>query len=271
MQADHILDTLILTPINISSSPLTQTSLHSSTSPQLCSLPRQHDAIWFFGDLNYRLRGTSSKYPKWSIPSFDLQKWAVPNPLQALHWILASLITAPSNILKYTSNLINPAPSNMLKRSQVLEWISDVNISSLMGYDELAHLRAHSHSSLGIFEEAPITFLPSYKLDLKSSSMPRPYSKSRLPSYCDRILYHKLTDFQLGCIYYDCISNYNLSDHHPIVGQYHFEVRKSTVKKEVVWQDVLHKRILFILNVNAYSLVLIITLLVAGFVWNTLL
>jgi hypothetical protein len=104
-QADHIIDNLILVPI-IAASPK-------------CSLPRNHDIIWLFGDLNYRLRG-------------DKKDWALNNA--------------------FFSN----QKAIMPRRSEVLEWIHDLNFSSLMGRDELAHLRAFKHSSLGSFEEGLI-------------------------------------------------------------------------------------------------------------------
>jgi hypothetical protein len=104
-QADHIIDNLILVPI-IASSPK-------------CSLPHNHDIIWLFGDLNYRLRG-------------DKKDWAI----------------------NY-SFFFNQKPL-MPRRLEVLEWIQDYNFSSLMGRDELAHLRAFKHSSLGSFEEGLI-------------------------------------------------------------------------------------------------------------------
>lgn len=108
-QADHILENLILVPIM------------SSTEPSIFSLPRYHDAVWFFGDLNYRFRG------------------------QKKNWALSSGYSLPT--IPFLSKPSLP------KRIEVLEWIRDNNIPSLMGRDELSHLRAFKFSSLGNFEE----------------------------------------------------------------------------------------------------------------------
>ena len=213
-ESQHILDQLIFYPLDKDSGgELTKVDNHS-----IC---------WFFGDLNYRLRGDSEK---WSVEKHQGTKSSPGFP----------------------------------KRSEVLEWIRDLNISSLMGRDELANLRANFHSALGKFDEAPVTFVPTYKFDIKSVESPREYSTTRLPAYCDRILFRRKpaildqVEVKVDCLYYVSVTCYNLSDHDPVIGLYRFDIVDDYLPASIqvigVWKD----RARFIYRVNAAKAIVLL-------------
>ena len=196
MESQHIIESLIFKPCN-------------GYGQGYC-FPRDHDMIWFFGDLNYRLKG-------------DKELWAIDGKKSV----------------------------ELPKRSQVLEWIRDNNINALLEHDELIHLRKHGFSLIGKFDEPPIKFLPSYKLITKSKQIPRLYSTSRLPAYCDRILYTQRTEhMNMGCLYYDRIQGYTWSDHDPVIALFHFDPAASLGRTTKEWQSLWTRRSSFLFQVN---------------------
>jgi len=83
------------------------------------------------------------------------------------------------------------------------------------------------------FKEADIKFKPTYKFSTKTNE----FSSSRIPSYCDRILYCQnyaidsniesdgIEDkVQIQPLKYDCISELNNSDHKPVYGLFELKV-----------------------------------------------
>ncbi|KAI8929003.1 Endonuclease/exonuclease/phosphatase [Entophlyctis helioformis] len=155
-------------------------------------LAGDHDALWMFGDLNYRISGTKSD---------AAARWAV------------------------DAGAVSESP----KRSRVLELVRDKNVEQLLQMDEVSVMRRHRHGTLGQLHEHAIGFLPTYKFKQtkaikKSTStgtggsggsvtvvrqpdallggmalegtavssgeaVRKEFSSKRLPAYCDRILY----------------------------------------------------------------------------------
>ena len=83
------------------------------------------------------------------------------------------------------------------------------------------------------FKEADIKFPPTYKFNTKTNE----FSSSRIPSYCDRILYNENFEISSDCesnkngnqvkilpVKYDCISELNNSDHKPVCGLFEIKV-----------------------------------------------
>mmetsp|Transcript_28682 Transcript_28682/g.38244 ORF Transcript_28682/g.38244 Transcript_28682/m.38244 type:complete len:134 (+) Transcript_28682:645-1046(+) len=65
------------------------------------------------------------------------------------------------------------------------------------------------------YEEAPITFLPTYKL----SKSERLYidKKDQAPSYCDRVLYKNNSSLEIEVLGYEALHEVYGSDHRPIL------------------------------------------------------
>ncbi|XP_032457292.1 inositol polyphosphate 5-phosphatase E isoform X2 [Nasonia vitripennis] len=125
-------------------------------------------------------------------------------------------------------------------RNDVIKWIEKTHfgrkIPVAVKEDQLNCLlnsKTHLHS----FNEAPITFPPTYKYDPKSQVIDSS-NKLRIPSYTDRILYKsrnqsKGTDNDneiyshqcIKCLAYDSARSICLSDHKPVYGMFAVEVR----------------------------------------------
>lgn len=72
------------------------------------------------------------------------------------------------------------------------------------------------------FQEGEINFPPTFKIDPKTGQ----YSVNRVPSYCDRILWHSLparVDL-VKCVQYTSLVNFKQSDHIPVFGEYELRV-----------------------------------------------
>ena len=203
MFLDHILSSLLLHSFPDPDNPLyaynfIKDSKENITKQKLISiLPQDTEVIWYFGDLNFRMKGTKTN-------------WAFgPSPTKA-HEILP-------------------------KRSEILALIEKNDIDLLLEKDELSFLRKAKQGVLSQFSEAPINFLPSYKLQtkkirkvkndppLEGSRKDREYSSKRLPAYCDRILFYSDSRHAVTSLHYTRISDYSWSDHDPVVGMYHLE------------------------------------------------
>ena len=204
-----------------------QISIEDSQPPLLREnitiLPNDTQVIWFFGDLNFRMRGSK-------------QDWAA-----------------------LGSN--KKEPQGLSTSKEIIKMIQSNRINDLVEKDELTYLRNQKRGVLAQFSEAPITFLPSYKLEIPKSlgklkqkvqdkvdadlnvldrsnpSIAREYSKKRLPAYCDRILYFSDPRHTVTSLHYTRITNYTFSDHDPVVGMYHLEQVQDATEKKLVHRD----------------------------------
>ncbi|KAK2630114.1 hypothetical protein QTJ16_000934 [Diplocarpon rosae] len=67
-------------------------------------------------------------------------------------------------------------------------------LDSLLPHDQLRHVRRKKKAFHDGWREGPITFLPTYKYDVGSTSMFDSSEKKRAPSWCDRILFRTRKD-----------------------------------------------------------------------------
>jgi hypothetical protein len=175
-ESDYILSSLQMYPLG---------------EKEMYVLPESNQVIYFFGDLNFRLKGTS---PKWSLSKKN---------------ILSEFL-----FLFQISNLLN---GKGVDHKLVMPKIVEKDVEGILEHDELLFLRRHSLGMLSLFKEPRITFLPSYKL-----APDRTYSMHRVPGYCDRILYtnsaHTITPLK-----YSRITEYTNSDHDPIIAMFLIE------------------------------------------------
>eukprot|EP01083_Nonionella_stella_P020441 56672_1 len=125
----------------------------------------QHDVVFMFGDLNYRLEFENT--------DFD----------------------------------------NVCKLSDNNKW------SDLLSRDQLSKAMENGAAFVD-FSESKIDFAPTYRFEVGTNE----YTKQRIPSYCDRILW-KLIDYgqtftKINDIVYEMQLARNMSDHKPVVGLY---------------------------------------------------
>jgi len=79
------------------------------------------------------------------------------------------------------------------------------------------------------FEEFPIQFAPTFKVTRGTTECV--YNKSRIPSYCDRILYVTAPAAHLVNLHYSSCPEVTTSDHKPVCGT--FEVEASVASQEL--------------------------------------
>ncbi|XP_051171554.1 inositol polyphosphate 5-phosphatase E isoform X1 [Leptopilina boulardi] len=130
-------------------------------------------------------------------------------------------------------------------REEVLQWISDTRFPREnpvnLHKDQLRNT-LHEGSVFRGFEEAPITFPPTYKYDPGTQNFDSS-SKQRTPAYTDRILFkgkahtrgyirrlsHESTaaqkDGTIECLIYDSVPSICTSDHKPVWGVFKTTIR----------------------------------------------
>ncbi|XP_044576650.1 inositol polyphosphate 5-phosphatase E isoform X1 [Cotesia glomerata] len=130
-------------------------------------------------------------------------------------------------------------------REEVIQWVTDTCFPSSsavsMNKDQLRSV-LNEGAVLRGFEEAPITFPPTYKYDPGTQTFDSS-SKQRAPAYTDRILYkgkghtrgyirrvsHDNTnsnkDGTIECLVYDSVPSICTSDHKPVWGVFKTTVR----------------------------------------------
>lgn len=112
-----------------------------------------------------------------------------------------------------------------MDRDTRIRWVehrvSKKDWASLAAVDQLNKERL-SGKVFANFQEAPIDFPPTFKIDPKTGQ----YSGNRVPSYCDRILWHSLPSFTdlVQCMRYQPLQEFKQSDHLPLYGEFNLKV-----------------------------------------------
>lgn len=117
---------------------------------------------------------------------------------------------------------IAPPGSDLDQRVKwVQERIDKHDWPALADADQLVRER-HGGSVFANFEEAPIAFAPTFKFDPKTGR----YAQNRVPSYCDRILWHSLPAREklVRCTKYTSLPQFRQSDHLPVFAQFELDV-----------------------------------------------
>lgn len=116
-------------------------------------------------------------------------------------------------------------------RTQKLDYvkteISKGNYGRLCRLDELAH-EMNASNVFGNFQEGKITFMPTFKTVRNTTSLE--YQDLRIPSYCDRILWHSLPLHRnhLKLKEYQAVPEISTSDHKPVYALFNLFVPKPT-------------------------------------------
>ena len=179
-----IFDTLLLYPVSGEGGP---------------RLLLDHDVLLLAGDLNYRLfdidQNSASKRYGLPVGGTGIQSQEEPGKRKRFD----------------------------MDHDRVCEWIDSGDVSRLLQFDELSYARQSLQvPPLDALQEAPISFLPTYKLVIpKSGSVGRRtrardrFSRKRVPAYTDRILY-KSVFTPVSVRQYETVEGLGFSDHQPV-------------------------------------------------------
>eukprot|EP00158_Paraphelidium_tribonemae_P005747 Partr_v1_DN27507_c0_g1_i1_m30757 putative Synaptojanin len=97
---------------------------------------------------------------------------------------------------------------------QVKAMLDTRSYSVVLKHDQLVREQSYEGGAFCDFDEAPITFAPSYKYDPGTNTFDTS-EKRRTPSWCDRVLYRH--GDPIRALKYDCIHSILTSDHKPVV------------------------------------------------------
>ncbi|WVW85734.1 hypothetical protein I302_107772 [Kwoniella bestiolae CBS 10118] len=116
------------------------------------------------------------------------------------------------------------------RRENVISSIAAGELSYLLEHDQLRkEMRSNHAFRLRSFEEAPITFEPTYKYNPGTNDYDSS-EKRRIPAWCDRILYRKSPHIKpLNYRRYEP----TVSDHRPISGGYQITLKSADSLKEM--------------------------------------
>ncbi|KWU44937.1 DNase I-like protein [Rhodotorula sp. JG-1b] len=125
-----------------------------------------------------------------------------------------------------------------LPRQEVLDKLdsSPNAIEELLQHDELTVLKKQDpHFRLRDFEEAKITFPPTYKYDHFTDRYDTS-EKQRTPSWCDRILWRTDKEKDVKCLFYRQFDA-DMSDHKPVGAGYVVRTRKvNSLKRQQAYE-----------------------------------
>lgn len=124
------------------------------------------------------------------------------------------------------------------RREAAIAAVNQGQLELLLAHDQLLKEMNHNRGfRLRSFNEAPITFPPTYKYDRRSSVYDTS-EKSRVPAWCDRILYRSRNESRVQTQHYKRYEA-NVSDHRPISAGFTVTVKsvdleaRSAVKSEL--------------------------------------
>lgn len=112
--------------------------------------------------------------------------------------------------------------------SQNQQQADDV-LKSLFAYDEFSQFKRNSEY-LNFYGEGPVTFLPTYKYDVRSDSYDTS-KKQRTPAWCDRIFLWADETLKVEQKFYGRKEIMD-SDHRPVVSYFVLEVRRVDAQKK---------------------------------------
>ncbi|OJD26493.1 hypothetical protein ACJ73_02133 [Blastomyces percursus] len=122
-----------------------------------------------------------------------------------------------------------------MPRNTVIEAVKAHNLPKLLDRDQLlASRRKNPGFRLRSFNEAPITFAPTYKYDVGSDQYDSS-EKKRSPAWCDRLLYRGVGRIkQLEYRRHEV----KVSDHRPVSGLFKMRIKTiSSDKRTAVWEE----------------------------------
>ena len=125
-----------------------------------------------------------------------------------------------------------------IPRNTVVEAIKAHNLPKLLDRDQLlASRRKNPGFKLRVFDEAAITFAPTYKYDVGTDEYDSS-EKKRAPAWCDRVLYRGVGRIkQLEYRRHEV----RASDHRPVSGKFKMRIKTVLPKKRMAIWDACQK------------------------------
>jgi hypothetical protein len=122
-----------------------------------------------------------------------------------------------------------------MTRDSVISAVKQGNLSKLLDRDQLLLSRKRNPGlRLRAFNEAPITFAPTYKYDVGTDNYDTS-EKKRSPAWCDRLLYRGLGKIkQVDYRRHDCVK---VSDHRPVSGRFRLRVKTINSKRQLAAKE----------------------------------
>ncbi|EPQ31646.1 uncharacterized protein PFL1_00979 [Pseudozyma flocculosa PF-1] len=128
-----------------------------------------------------------------------------------------------------------------LKRDTVLSAVGSSRLGPLVEADQLRReLKNNPTFRLKSFSEAPLSFLPTYKYDRGTHEWDTS-EKSRIPAWCDRILWRSHNPDRIRCLEYRRWEA-TISDHRPVTAIFEAKVKAIDPAKSKVVEDELKAR-----------------------------
>lgn len=126
-----------------------------------------------------------------------------------------------------------------LSRKEVEQLIVKQDFDRLQNFDQLLLQKQH-HLAFSDFEEAKITFPPTYKFD-RGTDKYDTSEKQRVPSWTDRVLWLSRTRGAVRALTYSSHPECVLSDHKPVSARLLIPIaRVDEKKRNAVQQEVIH-------------------------------
>jgi hypothetical protein len=109
-----------------------------------------------------------------------------------------------------------------IRHLKQLQNSADPTYEPLLAHDQLLNAVSSGQAFRG-FQEPPITFAPTYKYLPDSDQLDE--ASTRVPSYCDRILYRSRRAALVQPLVYDSLRRVRCSDHRPVFGAFQVRLR----------------------------------------------
>lgn len=122
-----------------------------------------------------------------------------------------------------------------MTRDSVISAVRQGNLSKLLERDQLLLSRKRNPGlRLRAFNEAPITFAPTYKYDVGTDTYDTS-EKRRSPAWCDRVLYRGAG--RIKQVDYRRHDTVKVSDHRPVSGAFKIRVKTINEKQQAAVKD----------------------------------
>ncbi|KGG50739.1 hypothetical protein DI09_58p110 [Mitosporidium daphniae] len=187
---------------------------------------------FFFGDFNYRLSDKNCL--------FDQNMETTARNPDETQIDISPLIQMSPSLGPFPSSFpISPIPlnaeinggSHKSEWRNIPQWLKDKNWPALLAFDQLTFDRI-SRYSFSEFDEARITFPPTYKYIPGSNHLDIIDKSVHIPSWCDRILYYSSGANTIQPEVYTSTPFIISSDHKPIFGLYAIRSKQLKAEKE---------------------------------------
>jgi hypothetical protein len=122
-----------------------------------------------------------------------------------------------------------------MTRDSVISAVKQGNLAKLLDRDQLLLSRKRNPGMrLRAFNEASITFAPTYKYDVGTDNYDTS-EKKRSPAWCDRLLYRGIGKIkQVDYRRHDCVK---VSDHRPVSGRFRLRVKTINSKRQATAKE----------------------------------